>query len=45
MQGKWAAVQESQALRLSAAWLGRRLSLDIDKRVHVFELTIRAVGE
>ena len=37
-------VGEPHVLRLSAAWLGSNLSLHVDKRVHVFELTIRAVG-
>jgi Glycosyl hydrolase family 47 len=31
-------------LREAVAWAGAELSFDIDKRVHVFELTIRALG-
>lgn len=31
-------------LREAVAWAGADLSFDIDKRVHVFELTIRALG-
>ena len=38
-------VGEPQALRLSAAWLGEHLSMAVDKRVNVYELTIRAVGD
>ena len=36
---------QPQALRASTAWLSENLSLDVDDRVHVFELTIRALGE
>ena len=35
---------EPHALRLATRWLARNLRLDVDKRVHVFELTIRAMG-
>ena len=35
---------QPQALRASTAWLSKNLSLDVDDRVHVFELTIRALG-
>lgn len=31
-------------LQEAVAWAGRELSFDIDRRVHVFELTIRALG-
>lgn len=31
-------------LQEAVAWAGAELSFDIDKRVHVFELTIRALG-
>jgi ER degradation enhancer, mannosidase alpha-like 2 len=33
-----------ERLRDAVAWLGASLSFDIDARVHVFELTIRALG-
>ena len=29
----------------AAAWLGAHLRVDVDARVHVFEVTIRALGE
>ena len=35
---------ELAALRQGVAWLQQHLSLDINARVHVFELTIRALG-
>lgn len=31
-------------LREAVAWAGGQLSFDLDARVHVFELTIRALG-
>ena len=31
-------------LQDAVAWAGASLSFDIDRRVHVFELTIRALG-
>ncbi|KAK9786898.1 hypothetical protein WJX73_010844 [Symbiochloris irregularis] len=35
---------EAEALQQAVLWLGDHLSLDVDARVHVFELTIRALG-
>ena len=35
---------EGEALREAVAWLGANATFDVDARVHVFELTIRAVG-
>ena len=35
---------DTDALRQAVAWLSQHLDLHIDARVHVFELTIRALG-
>uniref|UniRef100_A0A061R9P2 alpha-1,2-Mannosidase n=2 Tax=Tetraselmis sp. GSL018 TaxID=582737 RepID=A0A061R9P2_9CHLO len=35
---------EQHEVRRAVRWLGKSLSLDVDERVHVFELTIRALG-
>lgn len=34
-----------QQLEEAVHWLDKNLSFDLDERVHVFELTIRALGE
>ena len=35
---------EAEELRRAVGWLAANASFDVDARVHVFELTIRAVG-
>lgn len=35
---------EQQQLQEAVAWLSANATFDVDARVHVFELTIRAVG-
>lgn len=46
MSNKWLQVMGGeQELASAVQWLQANLKLDLDVRIHVFELTIRALGE
>ncbi len=40
----WQVMGAKEELRTAVAWAAHSLHFDIDRRVHVFELTIRALG-